>query len=137
MSRPTLYNLGTVNGVTAACTQDAWEALFEAQMRKNTLGVTGTHPLLISRIAAGMLTFVDAERWRESDLSRMFHTGTSTELEELNGPCEVRVVEKFPLEVPFGSGHIPTIQIELEQGFGPKPTLLAKLKEGILPPRVS
>lgn len=74
------------------------------------------------------MTFVEATQWRESDLTRTLHTGTLTELEELSRVHTIEVVPNFPFRVPFSTGHTPTYVDELELGFGPRPTLLAKLK---------
>lgn len=136
-----LFNLGTVNGVTAVLTIDAWSALSETLRRmhleeselrkllseKRTLDLTNIHPFLIERITRGTMTFVEAPVWRESDLARTLHTGTTTELEELGRTHKIEIIPDFPFRVPFSTGHTPTDVEELVLGFGPRPMLLAEL----------
>jgi len=126
MSKPVLYKPSPRNAVVALLTPDAYSAFkhIMAQFRTNDRR-TGVSKSLVDRLAAGTMTFVNPTLYRSHEEHLLSHCGDLRVVDLLATLYEIVPVEE-EIYIPFSSGLSSYPRLR-EEGFGPKPDLIAQL----------
>jgi hypothetical protein len=119
------------HGVTAVRTGAAHQADLRLQAFRDSHSEGAEMPnqaALEQLVRSETMTFITPHGFRDES-AKCRHTGDYNDLGEL---MKLYHAENTSFYVPFSSGDLDRFREELEQGYGPKPTLLKRLIEEAL-----